>query len=314
MGFVVALCLVLALLSLEVLLRWRGKRVVSHIPEDALRLRDETRSLGQEDVAHAIRVVAFGDSIPHGWGLEYSESYPALIERMFGDGNPDHDLRMINAGIPGNTIVLGWQRLKRDVLRWKPHVVLVAFGLNDINLARSVYDERRERALMQRLTLLGRVKAALRGSVLWSTVVDTLKGRGQGTGVPLGGDEAPKERLPRTSRHVFEVALRDIVQHIRRQKAHVVLLTMTPVSRRFLGQMGGGGQLSELMEQYNAIIRHEAQRTGSLLIDANAHMVSRSDMESLIGWDGVHLNAKGQEALAQIIHGALDNSAILSMS
>jgi len=311
MGFVVTLCLVL--LSLEVFLRWRGRNAPPPVPEDALRLRDETRALRQEHVTHAVRVVAFGDSIPHGWGLEYRESYPALLERMFEAGNSDHDLRVINAGIPGNTIVLGWQRLKRDVLRWKPHVVLVAFGLNDINLARSVYDERRERALKQRLTLTGRVKAALRCSVLWSTVVDTLKGRGQGTGVPFGVDEVPKELLPRTSRHVFELALQDIVQHIRRQKAHVVLLTMTPVSRRFLGQPGGGGQLSELMKQYNAIIRLEAQRTGSLLIDVHARMVSRSDVESLIGWDGVHLNAKGQEALAQIIHDALDNSAILSI-
>jgi len=311
MGFVVTLCLVL--LSLEVFLRWRGRNTPPPIPEDALRLRDETRALRQEHVTHAVRVVAFGDSIPHGWGLEYRESYPALLERMFEAGNSDHDLRVINAGIPGNTIVLGWQRLKRDVLRWKPHAVLVAFGLNDINLARSVYDERRERALKQRLTLTGRVKAALRCSVLWSTVVDTLKGRRQGTGVPFGVDEVPKELLPRTSRRVFEVALQDIVQHIRRQKARVVLLTMTPVSRRFLGQPGGGGRLSELMKQYNAIIRLEAQRTGSLLIDVHARMVSRSDVESLIGWDGVHLNAKGQEALAQIIHDALDNSAILSI-
>ena len=312
MGFIVILSLIL--LSLEVFLRWRGQNTPPPVPEDALRLRDETRALRQEDVAHAVRVVAFGDSIPHGWGLEYRESYPALIERMFADANPDLDLRVINAGIPGNTIVLGWQRLKRDVLRWKPYVVLVAFGLNDINLARSAYDERREHALKQRLTLIGRVKAALRRSLLWSTVVDTLKGRGQGTGTPFGVEEVPKELLPRTSRHVFEIALRDIVRHIRRQKARVVLLTMTPVSRRFLGQPGGRGQISELMKQYNDIIRQEAQRTGSLLIDVHAGMVSRSDMESLIGWDGVHLNAKGQEALAQMIRDALDNSAILGLS
>ena len=310
MGFIVPLCLIL--LSLEVFLRWRVRKTPPPVSEDVLRLRDETRALRQDDVAHAVRIVAFGDSIPHGWGLEYSDSYPALLEHMFGNGNQDHGLRVINAGIPGNTIVLGWQRLKRDVLRWKPHIVLVAFGLNDTNLARSVYDERRERALKQRLTHIGRVKAALRSSLLWSTVVDTLKGCGQGTGAPLGVDEVPKEPLPRTSRQVFEMALKDIVQHIRCQKAQAVLLTMTPVSRRFLRKLGGGGQISELMKRYNDIIRQEAQRTGSLLIDANASMISRSDVESLIGWDGVHFNAKGQEALAQIIHKALADSAILS--
>jgi len=105
MGFIVALCLVLALLSLEVLLRWQGKRVAPHIPEDALRLREETRALSQEDMGHAVRVVAFGDSIPHGWGLEYRESYPALLERMFDNGDSNHDVRVINAGIPGNTVV-----------------------------------------------------------------------------------------------------------------------------------------------------------------------------------------------------------------
>ena len=316
MPFIITVCISVCavLLLLELLLRYRGQEKAPFVPADVLRLREETRVLNQESVAHSIRVVAFGDSIPYGWGLSGAESYPAILKGMLDESHSEREVAVINAGIPGNTVVLGWQRLRRDVLRWKPHVVLIGFGLNDVNLARSIYDERRERALQGRLTPIGRLKAALRSSVLWSTVVDTLKGRPRGGGVSVEVDEVPKALLPRTSRNVFELAVRDMVQRIRRRKARAVLLTMTPVSRRFLGQAGGGGQLSELITHYNAIIRREAERSGSLLIDVHGCMSSRPDVESFIGWDGVHLNAEGQEVLAQIIHDALAESAVLRYS
>lgn len=303
MPYVVTICVVLLLL--ELLLRYRDQKTPPSVPEEVLRLREETRALCQEDVAHSVRIVAFGDSIPHGWGLSYAESYPAILERLLDESCPAHNARVINAGIPGNTVVLGWQRLERDVLCWKPHFVLVGFGLNDINLARSVFDVRREAALRRRLTPVGRIKAALRRSLLWCMVADSVKGRRRRAGVSSAVGEVSKESLPRTSRHSFQLALRDIVEHVGRHRAQAILLTMTPISGRFLGQAGGGGQLSELLTQYNAIIRGEAQRSDSLLIDLHERMSSREDVESLIDWDGVHLNAKGQQAVAQIIHEAL---------
>jgi len=301
----------LLLLLAELVLRHRKETAPPPDAGDVLRLREETRALSWSGLGHSVRVVAFGDSIPYGWGVPYEESYPVLLERMLAASLPGREIRVINAGIPGNTIVLGWQRLERDVLRWKPHVVLVGFGLNDVNLARSVFDQRRESALLRRLKPMGRLKAALRRSLLWSTIVDALKGRRGGAGTSPDADEVPKEPLPRTSRLAFELALRDITERIRRRQGRVVLLTMTPITQSLMAQIGGGGKLSALMKEYNAVIRREAERGGSLLVDLYTRMSSREDVESLIGWDGVHLNARGQETVAQIIHQALRDSGVV---
>src|SRR6185503_17521387 len=63
-------------------------------------------------------VVCLGDSITHA-------GYPAELEKMLL-------VRVINAGIPGNTSRQGLARLEKDVLSHKPAAVVVLFGTNDI--------------------------------------------------------------------------------------------------------------------------------------------------------------------------------------
>ena len=45
---------------------------------------------------------------------------------------------MVNSGIGGNTIVDANKRIDRDILNFKPDVVIINFGLNDGMLLRSV--------------------------------------------------------------------------------------------------------------------------------------------------------------------------------
>jgi lysophospholipase L1-like esterase len=233
------------------------------------------------------------------------ESYPVVLEQMLRAGRPDRRVKVINAGIPGNTILLGWHRLERDVLRWKPDVVLIGFGLNDVNLARSAFDERREIAFRKRMAPAGRVKAALRRSLLWSAAVDAVKGLGRGRGHRPVGDSLPKRLSSRTTEDVFEHALVDLTRRIQRRRAKVVLLTMTPVSRRLRTPRGAGVELGDLVVRYNEATRRVAKDQGTMLIDVHGEMSARPELEELIGWDGVHLNSEGQRVLAHIIHAAL---------
>jgi acyl-CoA thioesterase-1 len=74
-------------------------------------------------------VVAFlGDSLTSGWRLREEEAYPALVAReLAAHGRP---LRVINAGVSGDTATLGLARLP-GVLKHRPDVLVVAFGVND---------------------------------------------------------------------------------------------------------------------------------------------------------------------------------------
>ena len=73
-------------------------------------------------------VVFLGDSLTAGLGLDEGEAYPAVIERdLEKDGQ---DVRVLNAGVSGDTTAGGLSRLGW-LLGQKPEVVVVALGAND---------------------------------------------------------------------------------------------------------------------------------------------------------------------------------------
>jgi acyl-CoA thioesterase-1 len=73
-------------------------------------------------------IVAFGDSLTAGYGVNAGQSYPDDLER---DLNAlGYRYRVVNAGISGNTSKDGVLRIP-EVLQFHPSVVIVAFGGND---------------------------------------------------------------------------------------------------------------------------------------------------------------------------------------
>lgn len=71
-------------------------------------------------------VVVLGDSITAGYGLDASESYPSLVQQQLAG----HDVRVINAGLSGDTTAGGLRRLDW-LLKGKCDVLVVALGAND---------------------------------------------------------------------------------------------------------------------------------------------------------------------------------------
>ena len=69
-----------------------------------------------------LRIVAFGDSITSGCHPYLSE----VLEKQY----PDHGLCVLNSGINGETSYDGCRRLK-SVIKEKPQVVILGFGMND---------------------------------------------------------------------------------------------------------------------------------------------------------------------------------------
>ena len=99
----------------------------------------------QKDI-HGSRqpVIAFlGDSVTQGcFDLymkgerlrPYTDSksgYHEKVREILGILYPDVPVNIINAGISGDTATGGSKRLERDVLSYKPDLVVVCFGLND---------------------------------------------------------------------------------------------------------------------------------------------------------------------------------------
>ncbi len=84
----------------------------------------------------AINIVAFGDSVTHG-SLSGCNNYETVYwNRLKQKLNAIRDsvpVNVINAGIGGVTAKMSVQRIERDVLCHHPDLVIVCFGLNDVN-------------------------------------------------------------------------------------------------------------------------------------------------------------------------------------
>jgi acyl-CoA thioesterase-1 len=73
-------------------------------------------------------IVAFGDSLTAGYGVEPGKSYPDFLQqRLDAAGYKYH---VVNLGVSGDTTTDGIQRLP-DVLAAKPELVILEFGGND---------------------------------------------------------------------------------------------------------------------------------------------------------------------------------------
>ncbi len=74
------------------------------------------------------RIVALGDSLTAGLGLDPSEAWPALVQQKLDEAG--YDYRMVNAGVSGDTTAGGVRRLDW-ALEGNVKVLVLELGAND---------------------------------------------------------------------------------------------------------------------------------------------------------------------------------------
>lgn len=91
----------------------------------------------------AITIVAFGDSVTHGAvapdEINYETVYWNRLRQKLNNVKSYMPVNVINSGIGGITAEGSIQRLERDVFSHHPDLVIVCFGLNDVNGALEIY-------------------------------------------------------------------------------------------------------------------------------------------------------------------------------
>lgn len=83
-----------------------------------------------------INVVIFGDSVSHGamrTDIDYENVYWNRLKKKLNAFRNYIPVNMINASIGGTTAKHSLKRLDRQVLKHEPDLVIVCFGLNDVN-------------------------------------------------------------------------------------------------------------------------------------------------------------------------------------
>lgn len=78
-----------------------------------------------EPLGNNATILAFGDSLTKGVGTSPSNSYPSVLEQLSG-------VRVINAGVSGETTDRGLQRLPGLLDQTRPQLLILIEGGNDI--------------------------------------------------------------------------------------------------------------------------------------------------------------------------------------
>jgi lysophospholipase L1-like esterase len=74
-------------------------------------------------------IICLGDSNTFGWNYKYEFSYPFLLERNLLNRNKN--IKVLNFGIGGYTVKDGYEYFKENILKIKPKIVIINYGLND---------------------------------------------------------------------------------------------------------------------------------------------------------------------------------------
>jgi acyl-CoA thioesterase I len=81
-------------------------------------------------VQSVAKIVAFGDSLTAGYGLNPEDSYPALLQKRLAAEGLNYEV--VNAGISGDTTAGGGRRIDWSLEGGDVKVVIVELGANDI--------------------------------------------------------------------------------------------------------------------------------------------------------------------------------------
>ena len=137
-----------------------------------------------------MNITCLGDSICYGYGVQPEESWVSLLANELSANAPD--LRMINAGVNGETAQDGLRRLS-GLLEVPPAILYVQFGLNDAALGEPVPSY-----IQATQNIVNRALESGAGCVLVAT------------NHPVSPEEYfPGGETYRTAAHAFNAALRD---------------------------------------------------------------------------------------------------------
>ena len=74
-------------------------------------------------------ILIIGDSLSAGLGVAYNQAWPSLLQDRLN--KQDFPIRVVNAGISGDTTAGGAERLPKLLRKYAPEIVVIELGGND---------------------------------------------------------------------------------------------------------------------------------------------------------------------------------------
>lgn len=164
------------------------------------------------------RVLFVGDSFVHGDFVDNEETLPAQLERLLG--RSCHNVRVINGGLGGSTIVDQRQLVMRG-LEVSPDLVIVAFSENDVaDLARptTMWEQLRANREVKSRFPMSLVYGALHNTAIWNLAlavrgrINASRGAEASPGAPITSDSSRAVASLRERYAAELIAIRDLLR------------------------------------------------------------------------------------------------------
>ncbi|SVC20470.1 uncharacterized protein METZ01_LOCUS273324, partial [marine metagenome] len=112
----------------------RKKKFIENGPEITIKINSQgwrDREISLEKQEDTFRIVALGDSITFGWGVELNETYIKQLETTLKKRDSHKNYEVINISIEDLGLQEELKLLKQVGLNFQPDLVLLGFYLND---------------------------------------------------------------------------------------------------------------------------------------------------------------------------------------
>ncbi len=102
------------------------------------------------------KIVAFGDSITYGYRVDNDKNYPSVLANLL-------QVKVINAGVNGELSKNGLQRLPSILTKYKPDILIICEGGNDILQRKNLTKTKENIAKMIELAQSKKIQVVLIG-------------------------------------------------------------------------------------------------------------------------------------------------------
>jgi len=251
-----------------------------------------------DKAANTIRICCIGNSCTFGWEIPEGNTYSELLETALTKNYPGRKFEVINCGVPGYTSQQGLTLLKDKILDYRPDIITLSFGWNDIwGAGKGITD--REQKIHSRLIInLQNALAKLKTYRLLKYVLLELSEK---KGLESFDHENPAYRVSRDEyrenlAEIHRIALENGI-------IPIYLTSPAPDARVYFGS-GTITQLEKLFEiheQYNHIIRDLRDTRQYWVVPLATYFQNQPGLFDPELKDYIHYNQAGHLQVAELI-------------
>ncbi len=92
------------------------------------------RNINIKKPKRALRICCLGDSITFGYGVDNKDTFSSILEKKLNKISQKTKYEVINCGVIGQCSYFGLKMFKKEILPFKPDIIIVSYALNDNGL------------------------------------------------------------------------------------------------------------------------------------------------------------------------------------